>query len=88
METPSVVVRGSAPAEVIEDGKNGYLCENTSESLAYVIAHALAHPEERRMAGRVARETIPVPWDEVIDRAEARYEELICEKGETRHGNE
>ncbi|MCI6909083.1 MAG: glycosyltransferase [Clostridiales bacterium] len=88
METPSVVVRGSAPAEVIEDGKNGYLCENTAESLAYVIAHALAHPEERRLAGRAARETIPVPWDEVIDRAEARYEELICEKGETRHGNE
>ena len=53
-----------------------------------MIAHALAHPEERRLAERAARETIPVPWDEVIDRAEARYEELICEKGETRHGNE
>ncbi|MEA4823462.1 MAG: glycosyltransferase [Clostridiaceae bacterium] len=86
METPSVVVRGSAPAEVITEGQNGYLCEDTTESLARAIEQALAHPEENRAIGQAARETIPLPWEKVIERAATRYMELIREKGEARDG--
>ena len=38
--------------------------------------------------GRNARETVPTPWAEVMDRAEARYKELIEEKEEHRDADE
>ena len=79
METPSVVVEGTAPAEVIRDGKTGFLCRDTTESLAYVLERALREPEKCRRLGAAARREIPVPWDEVMERAVKRYGELIEE---------
>lgn len=76
MGTPSIVLRGSAPAECIQPGVNGLLCENSAESLAGEIAAYLSNADLRRSMGAAARETIPVPWETVIDRVEARYEAL------------
>ena len=78
MGTPSVVVRGSAPAEVIRDGENGYLCENDALDLARVIKAALNDPEGLRRVGQNARETIPVPWEKILVSAVERYERLIA----------
>jgi glycosyltransferase involved in cell wall biosynthesis len=61
METPSVVVRGSATAEPITDGENGFLCEDTTESLYSVLRRALADPASTRRIGKTARTTIYFP---------------------------
>ena len=78
MGTPSVMVRNSTAAEAIRDGENGFLCENTPASLAEMIVKALADPERLARIGRQARETIPVPWKQVMEKAAERYERLVA----------
>ena len=78
MGTPSVMVRGSTAAEVIVDGENGFLCENTPADLARVIREALSDPERLRRVGDNAKETIPVPWSRVLETAVERYTRLIA----------
>lgn len=77
MGTPSVVVRGSATAEPIRNGENGFLCEDTTESLYSVIRHALDDLENTRSVGRAARKTIYLSWDDIAAHAVERYEALI-----------
>ena len=78
MGTPAVVVRGSSPADAIEDRVNGYLCEDFAESLAQVMRDVLAHPEQAKAIGLKARETIPVPWEIICGQVAERYERLIA----------
>ena len=77
MGTPSVMVRGSTAAETIREGENGFLCENDPKDLARVMTNALKDPEALRLVGEKAKETIPVPWEKVMEQAVARYEALI-----------
>ena len=76
MGTPSVVVRGSSAAEGIEDGKNGYLCEDDPVSLASAIQAALADRNALIAVGRAAKETIPIPWSVLVDDVLAHYAEI------------
>ena len=78
MGTPSVMVRGSTAAEIIHDGENGLLCGNDPKDLARVITGALQDPEKLKAIGDRARETIPVPWDRVMEIAAERYERLVA----------
>ena len=78
MGTPSVMVKGSTAAEIIRHGENGLLCENDPKDLARVITGALKDPEKLRTIGEQARETIPVPWDKVMEIAAERYERLVA----------
>ena len=78
MGTPSVVVRGSSPADAIRDGQNGYLCEDSAESVAQVMREVLDKPERAAEIGIKARETIPVPWERICERVAERYERLIA----------
>lgn len=77
MGTPSVLVRGSSAAEIIQNGENGYLCENDPADLARVMRQVLADPEAARKIGENAKETIPVPWEKILETAVGRYERLI-----------
>lgn len=75
MGTPSVVTRGSAPAEFIRPGENGLAAENSAAGLARVIYEYLfsATPEQRSAMAAKAAAAIPLPWDTVMDDVEARY---------------
>ncbi len=77
METPSIVVRGCATAEPIIDRENGFLCEDTTESLCAVIEMALSDLNMTRQIGRVARKTIYLSWDDIAANALDRYAALI-----------
>ena len=76
MATPSVVVSGSAAAEPIRDGENGYLCADDSADLCRVSERALSDPAQLKAAGRAARKSIYLPWDVIVERALERYRAL------------
>jgi glycosyltransferase involved in cell wall biosynthesis len=76
MGTPSVVVRGSAPAEMVRDGENGLICEDSTESLCRTVEHYLFEmsPAERARIKEQAQKTILKPWDIIMQEVEARYQ--------------
>ena len=78
MGTPSVMVRNSTAAEIIRHGENGLLCDNNPKDLAKVMTEALKEPEKLEAIGERAKETIPVPWEKVMETAVERYERLIA----------
>ena len=78
MGTPSVMVRGSSAAEIIADGDNGFLCEDDAADLCRVLQGILSDPQKAEQAGLRARETIPVPWERILETAVEHYERLIA----------
>lgn len=78
MGTPSVMVRGSTAAEVIRDRENGYLCQDDAADLARVLRGIMEDPGAADQVGRRAQETIPVPWERIMEKALERYERLIA----------
>ena len=77
MGTPALLVENSCAAEGIAHQDNGFLCPNTPESIAECIEEALPLCTQ---VGERARATIPVPWEEIMAKAVARYERLIEKK--------
>lgn len=77
MDTPSVVVKGSCASEGIEDGVNGFLCQDDAHSLYAVIKAALDKPAQTRAVGETAHKTIPVSWETVLQTAAGRYQNLV-----------
>lgn len=80
MGTPAVVIRGSSAAEIIQDGKNGFLCADDNEDLARVIRCALTEPDRVKEIGLRAAETIPVPWSVLLDHVLERYTSIIRQR--------
>jgi len=79
---PSVVLAGSSPASMIEDGVNGLTCEATVESLAGKMLALVADRSLRRRLGEGARASLYKPLDEAVRMAYERYLEII-----ERHGS-
>lgn len=77
MGTPSVLLRGSTAAEVIREGKNGFLIENSAERMSELIEYLWGHREELREIGRGARESLVRSWQDVVEEVSDRYDILI-----------
>lgn len=79
MRTSALAVKGSCTAEVIRDGENGTLCEDTSEDFCAKVRQFLSLPEEKKKAiEEQAFQTIPIKWDgPIIDTVLERYENLV-----------
>ncbi len=77
METPSVVIRDSCAAENIYDGKNGFLCGDTSLELAKALERLLSAPALIKTVGMQAKKTLPVPWETVVEQILGRYASLV-----------
>ena len=73
--TPSLLVEDSCSAEGIVHNENGFLCQNTAENIADAIFNALPLCQS---VGEQAKITIPIPWDQIVEKAMARYENLIA----------
>ncbi|MDZ7796923.1 MAG: glycosyltransferase [Candidatus Marinimicrobia bacterium] len=67
VETPSVVVKGSNASEDMEDGKNGFLCDNSPEGLANTVKRIIKDPQQLKKVGEEARKTLYHSWEEIID---------------------
>lgn len=79
MGTPALLVQGSCSAEGVTHGVNGYLCRNSTESIAQEIMNALPTAKD---VGRKAQQTIPIPWDRLMEQVVSRYQALIVRKAE------
>lgn len=84
MGTPSILAEGSSASEIIRDGENGWLCRDDSEHLRDVIVRAVSDEEKLKAVSLRAKETIPIPWADIMDMVVDRYTELILrgQKGE------
>ena len=78
MGTPSVLVRGSCAADVVRENENGYLCENTAESLRDVLRSVLDDRDTLQRISMNALQTIPVPWETLMEQVVERYERLMA----------
>ena len=77
MHTPSVMVDKSSGSEVIQDGVNGFLCRDDSQSLADVILKAAKDPALLQSVSEQAHLSIPISWDTILDQVVSRYEALV-----------
>lgn len=75
--TPSILIKNSTASEVIKDNFNGFLVENTPESLAKKIRTLINSPEIIRKVGVNASKTISKSWDSIADLMLERYNNLM-----------
>ncbi len=73
---PTVFVRGSSTAQGITD-ENGFLIENTAQSLAEATKFIANNKEAAKKVGEHARKSVYRSWEDAIDVAVKRYEYLI-----------
>lgn len=78
MGTPALLIENTCAAEGVTHGVNGYLCQNSPESIADAIAAALPTVKE---VGARAKETIPLPWRTIVTDVLERYAALQKVKG-------
>ncbi len=81
MKTPSLVIKNSSSAEVIQNGVNGLICEDTNEDFCGVIEKYIELDEEhQKQIGLNASLTIPIPWEgRLIEKIEERYAKIMRE---------
>lgn len=65
--TASIIVKGSNAAEGVVHGENGYLCENSAQSVADTIAQVVTNREALKQAGLKAQTTIFRSWESIVD---------------------
>ncbi len=78
MGTASLVAKNSAPAECIQNGINGLVCEDDPESICDTAFHYLVEMSDREKNDLRynAKRDIPLAWDGVIYDVERRYKYL------------
>ena len=79
MGTPSLVSEGSASSELINHGINGLICADDALSICDSIQDFLycKTEHEQTIIGESAMNTLPIPWDTIIDGVEKGYEMLL-----------
>lgn len=71
----SVLVKGSCAAEGITDGRNGFLIEETADSMAECLSSLTA--EKMAAAGENAAKEIYLSWQSAVAMAAERYDIVI-----------
>ena len=73
----SVLIRGSAAAEDVTDGRNAFLIEENAASMADKLKTLLAQPETLRAVGENAENDLYLSWEDAVRNAADRYEVVI-----------
>ena len=77
MHKPMVLVKGSTTAQGVEDQFNGFLVDNTPESLAATLQRAIIHPRLCEETGENAYKTLYRSWKDTVSLAKERYSTII-----------
>lgn len=75
--TPSILLEGSTAAEMVTDGKNGFLTRRTPEAYARAITSLAGSRDEIVRVGRGARDTLCRSWHDVMDEVITLYDDII-----------
>ncbi|MBE6028424.1 MAG: glycosyltransferase family 4 protein [Clostridiales bacterium] len=76
-DTASVIVAGSCASEGVTDGRNGFLIEENSASLAAKLRELCARPELMKEVGRGAGDELYISWEDAVAHAYERYGAVI-----------
>jgi glycosyltransferase involved in cell wall biosynthesis len=78
---PAVATRSLGPAEIIEDGRTGWLVEPDEAALAAALIEAVEDARERKQRGRAAREAAckRFTWPNVAAQLAAVLEDAVAE---------
>jgi len=76
----AVMVKDSCSAELVEDGVNGFLAEESAESFAQKILELMDNPDLVKSAGINAGKTLYRSWDMVAKEVYQKYIEIIENK--------
>ena len=69
----SVLIKGSCAAEGITDGRNGYLIEETPESMAALLKELSDKLDTMKDVGQHAMDEIYISWEDAVHAAYERY---------------
>jgi hypothetical protein len=72
----SVLIKGSCAAEGITDGRNGFLIEETAESMAALLKEVSGQRDKMKDVGQHAMDEIYISWDDSVAAAYERYSEI------------
>lgn len=79
-KTPTVFLRGAATANTVTDRVNGFLVDNDPKAYADCIEEIMNDPLLYQTVSAGAYRDLYHTWDEVVDAAFLRYQELIDAK--------
>lgn len=77
MKTPAVLLKGATAAEVIRDGENGYLAENSQEAFSARVIGALVDSETRQTIAENAQKTLCRTWEDVVGEVKGKYLSIL-----------
>lgn len=75
--TPSILLKGSTAAEVINDRRNGFLCNKSPEEFATLISYLSKNKGELKEVAVGAGSTLVRSWQNVVEEVLDRYKVLI-----------
>ena len=73
----SVLIKGSCAAEGITDGRNGYIIEESAESMARLLKDVSQDLPGLYQVGQNAMDEIYISWDNAVRLAFDRYKEIL-----------
>jgi len=77
MKTPAVLIEGSTAAEVIQSGKNGFLCKEERDEFAQTVVKAISNRESLNAIAENAQRTLCRTWENVADEVSERYRAIL-----------
>ncbi len=80
---PTVFVRGASTAQGITE-KNGFLIEDTAQSLAQAAQYIAENKSAAKKVGNHARKSVYRSWEDAVEVATIRYEYLIEQRKQTK----
>lgn len=73
----SLLIKGSCAAEGVENGVSGVFAEENAESCAKALSEVIKHKGAFERLGKAAAEKVYYSWEQAVDCAYKRYEEII-----------
>jgi len=73
----TILIRGSAAAEGVDDGKNGIFIDENAQSLTAALQNLLTNREQLKTIGQHAMDELYLSWEDAVKRAYKRYCELL-----------
>lgn len=84
---PTLVIKGSCPAENVKDGENGFLSSEDEKDFADNILRAIEDKNALKAVGENAYKTLYRTWEQTAEELHIKYREIIEEYKEKQGEN-